>query len=64
MREKLCIPNSFQDCGITEAQYRQKYDLLLDHAMLGATKVNPVKMDIPAMEKMLDAVYYGKEIDF
>lgn len=64
MREKLCIPNSFQDCVITEAQYRQKYDLLLDHAMLGATKVNPVKMDIPAMEKMLDAVYYGKEIDF
>ena len=64
MRERLNIPKSFRDAGITEDEYRREFDLLLDHSMLGATNVNPVKMDVESMKKMLDVVYYGKEIDF
>lgn len=59
MREKLGIPASFREAGITEEMYREKYDLLLEHAMLGATNVNPVKMTIEEMEKMLNVVYTG-----
>ena len=59
MREKLGIPTSFREAGITEEMYREKYDLLLEHAMLGATNVNPVKMTIEEMKKMLDVVYTG-----
>lgn len=59
MREKLGIPASFREAGITEEMYREKYDLLLEHAMLGATNVNPVKMTIEEMKKMLNAVYTG-----
>lgn len=59
MREKLGIPASFQEAGITEEMYREKYDLLLEHAMLGATNVNPVKMTIEEMKKMLNVVYTG-----
>lgn len=59
MREKLGIPASFREAGITEEMYREKYDLLLEHAMLGATNVNPVKMTIEEMKKMLDVVYTG-----
>lgn len=64
MRARLNIPKSFRDAGITEDEYRREFDLLLDHSMLGATNVNPVKMDVESMKKMLDLVYYGKEIDF
>ncbi len=59
MREKLGIPASFREAGITEEIYREKYDLLLEHAMLGATNVNPVKMTIEEMKKMLNVVYTG-----
>ena len=64
MKEALGVPHSFSDAGISQAQYKKEFALLLDHAMLGATNVNPVKMDRESMTKMLDAVYYGKEIDF
>lgn len=60
----LGIPVSFQEANITQEEYKNKYDLLLDHAMLGATNANPVKMNRQSMAKMIDAVYYGKEIDF
>lgn len=59
MREKLGIPASFREAGITEEMYREKYDLLLEHAMLGAINVNPVKMTIEEMKKMLNVVYTG-----
>lgn len=64
MRKEMKIPNSFKEAGITKEQFEEKYDVLLDHAMIGATNVNPVKMDIPSMEKMLHAVFYGTEINF
>lgn len=60
MRAELGIPASYQEAGITKQQYDEKHALLLEHAMLGATKVNPVEMTVPEMEKMLDKVYYGK----
>ena len=60
MAKDMNIPSSFQEAGITKEQYEEKYSVLLEHAMLGATNVNPVKMTIPEMEKMLSIVYYGK----
>lgn len=60
MRSKLGIPNSFKEAGITSEMYAEKYNILLDHAMLGATNVNPVKMTRAEMEKMLRTVYTGE----
>lgn len=60
MRQDLGIPNSFREAGITEEMYQAKHDILLDHAMLGATNVNPVKMNRDEMEKMLKTVYTGE----
>lgn len=64
LRSRLKIPKSFKEAGITEEEYRENRELLLDHAMLGATNVNPVKISREIMEKMLDVVYYGRDIDF
>lgn len=60
MREQLGIPRCFREAGITEEMFREKHDLLLQHAMMGATKVNPVKMTVEEMDKMLTQVYMGK----
>ncbi len=62
LNEKLKIPASFQSAGITEEMYLEKEGLLLEHAMLGATRVNPVKMTEEEMKKMLKTVYYGKKL--
>lgn len=64
LRSRLGIPKSFQEAGITEEEYRKNKEILLEHAMLGATNVNPVKISREMMERMLDVVYYGREIDF
>lgn len=64
LKQKMNIPVSFQAAGITKEQFEEKFAVLLDHAMLGATNVNPVKMDLLSMEKMINAVYYGSKIDF
>lgn len=64
MRRELNIAACFAETGMTRDQFEEKFDLLLDHSMLGATKVNPVKMTPEAMEKMIRTVYYGTEIDF
>lgn len=61
---KMKIPQSFLKAGITQKQFEEKFPVLLDHAMLGATNVNPVKMDVPSMKQMLNATFYGTEIDF
>lgn len=60
MREMFDIPATFKEAGISEEEFAQKHDLLLEHAMLGATKVNPVVMTIEEMDKMLNLVYRGE----
>ncbi|MFQ9269537.1 iron-containing alcohol dehydrogenase [Ruminococcus callidus] len=64
MRADFGIPSCFADVGITEAQFQENYELLLENSMLGATKVNPVPVTKEIMKQMLNAVYYRKEIDF
>lgn len=64
LKEELGIPKSFFDAGITEEDYKSNFNLLLEHSMLGATKVNPVTVSIDDMKQMLDTVYYGRKIDF
>lgn len=64
MRARIGIPHSFKELGISEEQFLKDFDLILDHSMLGATRVNPVKMTEESMSNMVKAVYYGTKIDF
>lgn len=59
LRKDFGIPNSYKEAGISEEQYLENRELLLEHAMLGATLVNPVPMTKESMSMMLDKVYYG-----
>jgi len=64
LKKSIGIPHSFKEFGITEDDFKRDFDMLLDHAMLGATRVNPVPMTRDSMGRMIKAVYYGTEIDF
>lgn len=63
MREEIGIPATYKEAGITEEDYKEMRPLLLEHAMLGATKVNPVPVSEEDMSKMLDLVYYGGTVE-
>jgi len=63
MKKRIGIPHSFKDLGITEEDFKKDFDLILDHSMLGATRVNPVTMTKESMRYMVNTVYYGTEID-
>ncbi|RDU25060.1 iron-containing alcohol dehydrogenase [Anaerosacchariphilus polymeriproducens] len=63
MREELQIPNCFYDAGLSEEEYLSKFDKLVEHSMLGATKVNPVEVDIEVMKEMVALTYYGKPVN-
>lgn len=64
MRKTLKIPDSFKAAGIDEEDFKRDFDLIAEHAMLGATNVNPVKIDKNMMKKLVETVYYGTEIDY
>lgn len=64
LKRELGIPDCFAEAGITEDDFIDNHDLLLEHAMLGATKVNPVTVSKEHMDRMLDVVFYGEDINF
>ena len=44
-----------------ERDFIRELDILTEHAMLGATKVNPVEISKEDMRLMVELVYYGRE---
>lgn len=64
LKTVLGIPCCFSEAGVAEDDYIRDHDLLLEHSMLGATRVNPVTISKEHMDKMLDVVFYGEDIDF
>lgn len=58
---KLNIPKSFKEAGVLETEFIKKEELLVKHSMLGATKVNPVKISEEEMKKLVPLVYYGNQ---
>ena len=62
VKKRIGIPHSFKEFGITEEDFKKDFDLILDHSMLGTTRVNPVTMTKESMRNMVNAVYYGTEI--
>ncbi|HWQ78743.1 MAG TPA: iron-containing alcohol dehydrogenase [Anaerovoracaceae bacterium] len=64
LKIKLDVPHSFQEMGLSEADFLRDFDEITDHSMLGATALNPVKMTRDEMAKMVKAVYYGTAIDW
>jgi alcohol dehydrogenase class IV len=60
LNEALDIPKSFEEMGITEIEYKENFEELLNNSMLGSTRSNPVEMNKDEMKKVLDSIFYGK----
>lgn len=60
LAEELNIPKCFKDAGISEEAFLAKKDKLVEHSMMGATKVNPVEITKEEMKKLIPLVYYGE----
>ena len=63
LKEKLGIDKSISEVGIKEEIFKKDFDILLENSMMGSTVVNPIKVTKEDMKKMINAVYYGIDIE-
>ena len=62
---KLGIPKTLKDFGINEEEFLEKVDTIAANAVADAcTGSNPRTITPAEMSKLLNCIYYGKEIDF
>ena len=65
MNAELNIPKTLKEFGIKEDEFKEKVNKIAELAVGDAcTGSNPRPVDTVSMAKILDAIYYGKEIDF
>lgn len=65
MNAELNIPKTLKEFGIKEDEFKEKVAKIAELAVGDAcTGSNPRPVDAESMAKILDAIYYGKEIDF
>ena len=60
MKRRLGIPECFRQV-LDEKSFLEKQEMVAEHAMLGATRVNPVKIEQDTMRKLVKTVYYGRK---
>lgn len=56
----LEIPLTLQQAGIAEEDFLDVFDEVAQSSLLGATRFNPVPVDLDTMKGLLKTVYYGK----
>ncbi|MGN1317817.1 MAG: iron-containing alcohol dehydrogenase [Lachnospirales bacterium] len=62
---KLNIPKTLKEFGVLEDEFKEKVDAIAANAVADAcTGSNPRSVTPEQMAKILDCIYYGKEIDF
>lgn len=65
MNAELNIPKTLKEFGLKEDEFKEKVNKIAELAVGDAcTGSNPRPVDTESMAKILDAIYYGKEIDF
>lgn len=64
LNRELGIASCIKDVGISEEDINRDYELLVKNSMCGSTVVNPIKIDIEVMKKLVKTVYYGTKIDY
>lgn len=65
LNQKLGIPNSLQEYGIKESEFREKRSRIAQLALEDAcTGSNPRPVNLEEMETLLTCIYEGKPVDF
>ncbi|PKM87572.1 MAG: alcohol dehydrogenase [Firmicutes bacterium HGW-Firmicutes-12] len=63
LNEVLNIPRSFKDMGLNKADFSENLDLLVQNALKGSTRVNPVHVSADDMCYILTSIYEGTDIE-
>jgi alcohol dehydrogenase class IV len=63
LKERLGIPKCFEQV-ISESDFKKDFEPLVDYSLQTGTIANPVKMTVDEMKKMVNAVYYGGDINW
>jgi alcohol dehydrogenase class IV len=58
--EKLHIPKTFREAGISEDRYFEDFDALVNNSMMGSTRSNPVKITKEEMADLLKVMFNGR----
>ena len=62
---KMDIPKTLKEFGINEAEFKEKVSKIAELAVSDAcTGSNPRPIDASEMEKLLNCIYYGTEVNF
>ena len=65
MNKKLNIVSNLKDFGINEEEFNQKKRMIAERAVADAcTGSNPRETSVDDMEKVLECIYYGKDVTF
>jgi alcohol dehydrogenase class IV len=62
LNAQLGIPSSFQEMGIDDTVFQSHFEQLLDNAMKGSTRVNPIPISRDEMKKLLNYMHKGINI--
>lgn len=61
LNTRIGIPASLEEMGIDKDTFKKNFDALVDNSLKGSTRVNPVEVTRADMEKLLRAMFEGKE---
>jgi alcohol dehydrogenase class IV len=59
LNKTLNIPTSFKAIGISEEDFKENFEFLVENSLKGATLVNPVKVTDEDMKEVLKNIYEG-----
>ena len=63
--EQMGIPKTLKEFGVNEEEFLEKKAEIAKHAQEDAcTPTNPRKTNPELLEKLLEYIYYGKQVDF
>ncbi|MGE5677943.1 MAG: iron-containing alcohol dehydrogenase [Pseudomonadota bacterium] len=62
LNKRLGIPASFGEMGIRPQDFQDNFELLSVNSLKGSTRVNPVKISLEEMKKVLRHIYNGSDI--
>lgn len=65
LRTSMNMPHSLKEYGVSEEEFKNKlHNIAVTAVDDPCTGTNPRKIDVEQMEKLLEAIYYGRKVDF
>lgn len=65
LRTSMNMPHTLKEYGVSEEEFKEKLEGIAVTAVADpCTGTNPRKIDVEEMKKLIEAIYYGRKVDF